>query len=75
MLDIQGFYAGKTVFITGTTGFIGKVVMEKILRSCSDVKMIYVSVRAKKGITPEDRLGEMLKSECFSVLWKEQPAL
>ena len=30
---IQQFYQGKTVFITGATGFMGKVLLEKLLRS------------------------------------------
>ena len=30
------FYAGKTIFLTGTTGFVGKVVLEKLLRTLID---------------------------------------
>jgi fatty acyl-CoA reductase len=50
-MDIQGFYRDKTIFLTGTTGFVGKVVLEKILRSLSDFKKIYIMVRPKKGMT------------------------
>lgn len=31
-LGIKEFYAGKTILITGVTGFVGKVVLEKIIR-------------------------------------------
>ena len=31
-LKIRDFYAGKSILLTGTTGFLGKVVLEKILR-------------------------------------------
>ena len=51
LMDIQGFYRDKTIFLTGTTGFVGKVVLEKILRSLSDFKKIYIMVRPKKGMT------------------------
>lgn len=30
--DIQAFYEGTTVFITGGTGFLGKILMDKLLR-------------------------------------------
>ena len=32
-LKIKEFYANKTIFLTGCTGFIGKVMLEKILRT------------------------------------------
>jgi fatty acyl-CoA reductase len=50
-MNIQNFYKDKVIFITGTTGFVGKVVLEKILRSLPDFKKIYVMVRPKKGMS------------------------
>jgi thioester reductase-like protein len=50
-MQIAEFYKDKTIFITGTTGFVGKVVLEKILRSIPNFKKIYIMVRAKKGVT------------------------
>lgn len=55
MESIAEFYAGKTLFITGATGFIGKVLIEKLLRDCSNISQIYILVRAKNGIDPEIR--------------------
>ena len=55
-MQIQEFYRDKTIFITGTTGFIGKVVLEKILRSLSTFKKLYIMVRTKKGMTDLLRL-------------------
>ena len=43
-LNIKEFYAGKTVFLTGTTGFVGKVVLEKMLRTLPMIKKIFIMV-------------------------------
>jgi fatty acyl-CoA reductase len=53
---------GRAVLITGGTGFIGKVLIEKILRTCSDVATIYVLIRAKKGKQPCQRVEELFAS-------------
>jgi len=59
---ISKFYAGRSLFITGGSGFIGKQVIEKLLRSCSDIDRIYVLMRAKKEQSPRQRLQKMLSS-------------
>ena len=67
-LQIKEFYAGKTIFMTGITGFLGKVVFEKLLRSCSDFKKIIVMIRTKKGVSSEERFKELVSSPCFNNL-------
>jgi fatty acyl-CoA reductase len=32
--EISAFFNSKSVFITGATGFVGKQIIEKLLRSC-----------------------------------------
>ena len=62
--------------MTGTTGFVGKVVLEKLLRATPDFRKIFVMVRAKKNKTVQDRLHtEILKSEIFDRLFEEKPEL
>lgn len=56
---IPAFYAGRSIFITGGTGFMGKVLIEKLLRSCPDVGKIFVLIRPKKGQSINDRLQKM----------------
>lgn len=74
-MSISDFYRGKTILLTGTTGFVGKVILEKILRS-TDCKCIYVMMRPKKTVTPEERLiKEILSSEIFSFVNKKNPQL
>lgn len=52
-------------------GFMGKVLVEKILRDCERVGKIYILVREKKGVSPQERydsyvnhIGEFL---CFLI--------
>ncbi|XP_060838330.1 fatty acyl-CoA reductase wat-like [Rhopalosiphum padi] len=70
--EIQQFFKGTNVFITGATGFIGHVLVEKILRSCF-VNKVYLLVRSKKNKDPQTRLREMFSSPLFTRLWEEQP--
>ena len=66
-LKVVEFYKDKTVLLTGCTGFLGKIILEKFLRSCPDVKKIFVMVRPKRNVNPMDRIKkEILESECFN---------
>lgn len=60
---IQKFFEGQTIFVTGGTGFLGKLLIEKLLRSCYDLKKIYVLVRNKKGKTQKERFDEIFEAE------------
>lgn len=63
---ISEFYKDKTLLISGCTGFLGKVVLEKFLRSVGSFKRIYLLMRPKSGITIMERFKrEIFKSECF----------
>ena len=55
---IAEFYRDRCVFITGATGFLGKVLVEKLLRSCPDVKTLYLLIRPKKGKDIRVRIQE-----------------
>lgn len=63
MTSIVDFYAGRTVLVTGATGFMGKVLLEKLLRSCPTITRIYVLIRPKKGFCVEMRLTQLLESK------------
>lgn len=55
------WYKGRSVFITGATGFMGKVLLEKLLYSYPAIKTIYILIRSKRGRTPEQRIEDMWK--------------
>ncbi|XP_032668415.1 putative fatty acyl-CoA reductase CG5065 [Odontomachus brunneus] len=69
---IQSFYKNKTIFVTGATGFMGKVLLEKLLYSCSDLDKIYFLVRPKKGRSIELRLDDMFKLPIFHRIHQEK---
>lgn len=61
--NIEEFYAGKSVFITGASGFIGKQVLEKLLWSCGRVKAIYVLMRSSRRHSAKERLELIFSSQ------------
>ncbi|XP_039391829.1 fatty acyl-CoA reductase 1 isoform X2 [Mauremys reevesii] len=73
MVSIPEYYEGKNVLLTGATGFMGKVLLEKLLRSCPKVKAVYILVRHKAGQTPQERMEEMISCKLFDRLRDEQP--
>jgi|EP01047_Picozoa_sp_COSAG01_P012348 fatty acyl-CoA reductase len=48
---------GKCVLVTGVTGFVGKVIMEKLLYEFPNIKRIYVMIRGKKANPPRTPRG------------------
>lgn len=69
LLSISDFYTEKTVFITGATGFLGKIVIEKLLRSCPRVKKIYLLTRTRRGVKPQQRIDDLLQSMVSLAAW------
>ncbi|XP_016948114.1 fatty acyl-CoA reductase wat [Drosophila biarmipes] len=69
---IQGFYKDKVVFLTGATGFLGKVIIEKLLRT-TDVKRIYSMIRPKRGQGIQERIAIWKKDPLFEVLLQAKP--
>lgn len=59
--SVQEFYKDKSIFITGASGFMGKVLIEKLLYSCSDLKQIIILMRPKRGKTAHQRVEEFSK--------------
>lgn len=64
MIDIHSspvrqFLNNKTIFITGGFGFVGKILIEKLLRC--EVKRIYLLARSKKGKSMQERLENFVQ--------------
>jgi fatty acyl-CoA reductase len=45
---------GARVLVSGGTGFMGQVLIEKLLRTCQ-IDKLYLIVRPKKGLTEKER--------------------
>ncbi|KAJ3667018.1 hypothetical protein Zmor_002429 [Zophobas morio] len=68
---IAEIFAHKTILITGVTGFVGKVFLEKLLRTCPEIKKILVMVRTKKDKNPNERMKDVFAGPLFSLLNKQ----
>ncbi|XP_015435285.1 PREDICTED: putative fatty acyl-CoA reductase CG5065 [Dufourea novaeangliae] len=73
LTPIQNFYNGQSVFVTGGTGFMGKLLIEKLLRECPGISFIYLLVRPKKGKDVHQRIEEIFDDPLFSKLKEKQP--
>lgn len=74
LIEIRSFMKDKTILISGATGFIGKVLVEKLLRDCPDLHHIFILVRPKKGTNDiTDRFNEYKENIIFDHVKKEKP--
>ncbi|CAN7022246.1 unnamed protein product [Brassica rapa subsp. trilocularis] len=63
------FLQNKTILVTGATGFLAKVFVEKILRVQPNVKKLYLVVRASDSEAAMKRLrAEVFEKDLFKVL-------
>jgi thioester reductase-like protein len=55
--------------LTGVTGFLGKVLLERILYAIDVVEKVYILIRPKKGTSLDERFKkEILDTHCFDNL-------
>lgn len=65
MSEINKWYAGKNILITGATGLVGKCLVYKLLKDCSDIGDLYLMVRSKKSENFEQRKIKYLEHIIF----------
>ena len=76
-MSIREYFAGKEILVTGATGLVGKVLIEKIIHDLPDVRRVYVLIRSKPGRSgrtdsAEERLQrEVLESSAFDRVRRE----
>lgn len=61
---------GKQILLTGTTGFLGKVVLEKLIRSVPDIGGVYLLIRGSEryASSTERFRSEIASSSVFETL-------
>jgi hypothetical protein len=75
-ISVKEQLAGKRIMITGTTGFLGKVVIEKMIREIPDVEKIILVIRGNDRYpTARERFdNEIAVSTIFDRLKDDSPA-
>ena len=58
--SIEGFYADTAILVTGATGFVGKGILEKLMRVCPSIAAIFILIRPKKNQTIEERFQKLI---------------
>ena len=74
-LSVQTALSGKRILLTGTTGFLAKVVLEKLIRAVPGVGRIILVIRGNRTCrTARERFHkEIAASSIFDKLREEQP--
>ncbi|CAH2985591.1 unnamed protein product [Chilo suppressalis] len=73
-ISVREFYKGRSVLVTGGTGFMGKVLVEKLLYSIPDIGNVYILLRPKRGKSVAQRLEDMQRLPLFDRLKTERPS-
>ncbi|XP_044447719.1 fatty acyl-CoA reductase 8 isoform X4 [Triticum aestivum] len=72
---VIGCFRDRSILITGSTGFLGKLLVEKILRVQPDVRKLYLLVRSPDAASAQHRvLTEVVGTELFDVLRRRHGA-
>ena len=58
--SIEAFYDSTAILVTGATGFVGKGILEKLMRVCPSIPAIYILIRPKKDQTIKQRLKKLI---------------
>nr|CAD7445835.1 unnamed protein product [Timema bartmani] len=65
------FFKGRTILVTGATGFLGKVLVEKLLRT-TDVDRVYMFFRPKRGQEVKQRMDTFVQSKRMASFDRER---
>jgi fatty acyl-CoA reductase len=60
MAEVIQFFEGQNIFVTGASGFLCIILLEKLLHSCPDVGYIFVLLKPKKGKEPSERVQNII---------------
>ena len=67
--QIVKFFKNQTIFLSGGTGLVGKLLVEKLLRTSFDLKKIYILMRGKHGKNPQQRFDDFFNDLVSNMWW------
>ncbi|GBF97098.1 hypothetical protein Rsub_10109 [Raphidocelis subcapitata] len=74
LYSITGHFSeGCRVLLTGASGYIGSLVLEKLLRSTA-VGHVYLLLRPRRGASPAERVAKLLSGPLFHLIDDAQAA-
>uniref|UniRef100_A0A336LU08 Fatty acyl-CoA reductase n=1 Tax=Culicoides sonorensis TaxID=179676 RepID=A0A336LU08_CULSO len=69
---VKEFYKNKTIFLTGGTGFLGQIIIEKLLRCC-EIDKLYILIRSKRGKSWQERIQDICADPLFNTVKQQNP--
>ncbi|KJH41680.1 NAD-binding protein [Dictyocaulus viviparus] len=72
---VEDVYSNRCVLLTGSTGFLGKVLVEKLLWALPSVGQLFLLIRPVNDMTPKERLDKVLQDPLFDRIRENKPHL
>jgi alcohol-forming fatty acyl-CoA reductase len=69
--SVPGALAGKLIFVTGATGFLGTALVERLLRSVPGCRVAVLARPTRRATATERMLREIVRNDCFDRLRSE----
>ncbi|XP_011146930.1 fatty acyl-CoA reductase wat [Harpegnathos saltator] len=71
--EVSQCYTGCNILVTGGSGFLGILLIERLLRCCPGIRKLYMFIKEKKGKSAKERFKEHFDNVVYDKLKKEQP--
>ncbi|XP_043604093.1 putative fatty acyl-CoA reductase CG5065 [Bombus pyrosoma] len=71
---LEEFYAGSGILVTGATGFVGKALLEKLIRMCPRIADIFILLRPKTDETIEQRYKKLIDDPIYDDIKAKHPS-
>eukprot|EP00884_Botryococcus_braunii_P018540 jgi/Botrbrau1/536/Bobra.0010s0011.1 len=68
-ISVRAAFRDSTVLLTGVTGFLGTVLLHRLLVVCPEVRRVYVVVRPRGGDSPQARVDRLFQQLLFKPEW------
>ncbi len=60
LFSVTETLSGRQIMVTGSTGFLGKVVVSMLLRFHPDIEQLYLLIRSRRDMTAQERFQTMI---------------